>query len=116
MKRVVNRFLVPAATALLARVSGRVSRHRRVHAAGDAGVIFDAHIHVQPWHMVKPEALALNDWLRNYARTINAKFADYAAAFVDAAGNVKPELAKDEVHPSKEGYALMRPIVEAALK
>ncbi|HET7812491.1 MAG TPA: SGNH/GDSL hydrolase family protein [Steroidobacteraceae bacterium] len=64
----------------------------------------------------KPEALALNDWLRSYARTINAKFADYAAPFVDANGNVKPELAKDEVHPSKEGYALMRPIAEAALK
>jgi lysophospholipase L1-like esterase len=64
----------------------------------------------------KPEALALNDWLRSYAKTINAKYADYAAPFVDANGNVKPELAKDEVHPSKEGYALMRPIAEAALK
>jgi lysophospholipase L1-like esterase len=29
---------------------------------------------------------------------------------------VKPELAKDEVHPTQEGYALMRPIAEAALK
>jgi lysophospholipase L1-like esterase len=64
----------------------------------------------------KAEALALNDWMRSYARTINAKFADYAAAFVDANGSVRPELAKDEVHPSKEGYALMRPIAAAAIR
>ena len=64
----------------------------------------------------KPEALALNDWLRSYSKVINAKYADYATPFVDANGNVKPELAKDEVHPTQEGYALMRPIAEAALK
>ena len=64
----------------------------------------------------KAEALAMNDWLRSYAKTINAKFADYATPFVDANGAVKPELAKDEVHPTQEGYALMRPIAEAALK
>ncbi len=64
----------------------------------------------------KPETLALNDWLRSYSKVINAKYADYATPFVDANGNVKPELAKDEVHPSQEGYALMRPIAEAALK
>ena len=64
----------------------------------------------------KPEALALNDWLRSYARQINAKYADYATALSDAQGNVKLELAKDEVHPTKEGYAVMRPIAEAALR
>ena len=38
-------------------------RQRRLHAIGDAGVtrIFDVHIHIQPWEMVKPEALALID-------------------------------------------------------
>ena len=64
----------------------------------------------------KPEALALNDWIRGYARQINARYADYATALSDAQGNVKLELAKDEVHPTKEGYAVMRPIVEAAIK
>jgi lysophospholipase L1-like esterase len=44
------------------------------------------------------------------------KRADYAAALSDAQGNMKLELAKDEVHPTKEGYAVMRPIAEAALK
>ena len=64
----------------------------------------------------KPEALALNDWIRAYAKQINAKYADYAAALSDAQGNVKLELAKDEVHPTKEGYAVMRPIAEAAIR
>jgi lysophospholipase L1-like esterase len=64
----------------------------------------------------KPEALALNEWMRGYAKQINALFADYAAALSDAQGNVKLELAKDEVHPTREGYAAMRPIAEAALR
>ena len=63
----------------------------------------------------KPEALALNDWIRAYAKQINAKYADYAAALSDAQGNVKLELAKDEVHPTKEGYAVMKPIAQAAI-
>jgi lysophospholipase L1-like esterase len=64
----------------------------------------------------KAEARALNDWLRGYAHTINAKYADYATALSDAQGNVKLELAKDEVHPTKEGYAVMRPIAESLLR
>jgi len=71
------------------------------------------------WHpdlQPKAEALAMNEWLRGYAQSIRAKYADYATALSDAQGNVKLELAKDEVHPTKEGYAVMRPIAEAALK
>ena len=64
----------------------------------------------------KTEAVAMNAWMRGYAKSIGAQYADYAAVFVDAQGNVRPELAKDEVHPSKEGYALMRPIAESAIR
>jgi lysophospholipase L1-like esterase len=66
---------------------------------------------VQP----KAEALALNEWMRGYAKQIGAKYADYAAVLTDASGNVKPELAKDEVHPTPAGYAAMRPVAEAAI-
>ena len=66
---------------------------------------------VQP----KAEALAMNQWLRGYAKKIGAQFADYASAFVDAKGDVKLELAQDEVHPTAAGYAVMRPIAEAAI-
>lgn len=46
---------------------------------------------------------------------LGATYADYAAALTDANGNVKLSLAKDEVHPTAEGYAAMRPIAEAAI-
>ena len=70
----------------------------------------------RPEAQPKPEALALNDWLRSYAKQIGAKYADYATALADSQGNVKLELAKDEVHPTKEGYAVMRPIAAAAVR
>jgi lysophospholipase L1-like esterase len=64
----------------------------------------------------KQAAAELNAWLRTYARDTGAKFADYAGAFADAQGNVRLDLAKDEVHPTAAGYALMRPIAEAVLR
>ena len=66
---------------------------------------------VQP----KAAAIALNEWIRGYADGIGAVYADYAAALTDEKGNVKPTLAKDEVHPTPEGYAVMRPIAQAAI-
>jgi lysophospholipase L1-like esterase len=63
----------------------------------------------------KPVAIALNEWMRAYAGEIGAVYADYATALTDANGNVKLSLAKDEVHPTAEGYAAMRPIAEAAI-
>ena len=64
----------------------------------------------------KTEALALNEWMRGYAKQIRAKYADYAAVLTDASGNVKLELAKDEVHPTAAGYAAMRAVAEAAIR
>ncbi len=64
----------------------------------------------------KAAAIALNEWIRGYAKKIGAVYADYVAVLTDAEGNVKPNLAKDEVHPTAEGYAAMRPIAEAAIK
>ncbi|MEJ0084911.1 MAG: GDSL-type esterase/lipase family protein [Pseudomonadota bacterium] len=64
----------------------------------------------------KSAALALNEWMRGYAKRIGAKYADYAAALTDAQGNVRKELAQDEVHPTAAGYAAMRPIAETAIR
>jgi lysophospholipase L1-like esterase len=64
----------------------------------------------------KPEALALNEWMRGYAKQIGGKYADYAAVLTDASGNVKLDLAKDEVHPTAAGYAAMRAVAEAAIR
>ena len=51
----------------------------------------------------------MNDWLRGYAKQIGATFADYAAVLSDGKGGVNLDIAKDEVHPTAEGYAAMRP-------
>jgi lysophospholipase L1-like esterase len=69
----------------------------------------------RPEAQPKPEALALNEWMRGYAKRIGATYADYAAALVDANGDVKTELAKDQVHPTAAGYAAMRTVAEAAI-
>ena len=70
----------------------------------------------RPEAQPKSAAVAMNEWMRGYAKSIGAKYADYAAVLTDAQGNVKTELAKDEVHPGKEGYAAMRPVAEAAIR
>ena len=63
----------------------------------------------------KAVAIALNEWMRGYAKEIGATYADYAAALSDVDWNVKLGFAKDEVHPTAAGYAAMRPIAEAAI-
>jgi lysophospholipase L1-like esterase len=70
----------------------------------------------KPSAQPKAAALAMNEWLRSYAKQIGAKYADYAAVLTDASGAVKPEFARDEVHPTPAGYAAMRPVAEAALR
>ena len=69
----------------------------------------------KPEAQPKPEALAMNEWLRQYAKQVGAKYADYAAVLTDANGDVKLDLAKDQVHPTAAGYAAMRPVAEAAI-
>lgn len=71
-----------------------------------------------PWRaQVTPagQIIALNAWLRDFARTRGAAFADYHAALADDAGAMKPGLAADGVHPNAAGYALMEPIARAAI-
>ena len=58
---------------------------------------------------------ALNAWIRAYAAERGATLADYTRALDDGAGGMRPGLAYDGVHPTREGYALMEPIVVATL-
>ncbi len=64
----------------------------------------------------RESVLALNEWLRGYAQKIRAQFADYAAVLSDGQGGVRLDLAKDQVHPTAEGYTAMRRIAEAAIR
>lgn len=59
--------------------------------------------------------IALNGWIQGYAKAIGAIYADYHSAMSDGRGGMKPGLASDEVHPTTEGYEVMRPIAEHAI-
>jgi lysophospholipase L1-like esterase len=59
--------------------------------------------------------VALNGWIRGYAKAIGATYADYHGAMADEKNGMKPGLASDEVHPTAKGYEVMRPIAAQAI-
>lgn len=62
-----------------------------------------------------PTVIAYADWVRRYAAEQNLVLADYYPVLATQEGALKPELGPDGVHPNKAGYALMKPILEAAI-
>jgi lysophospholipase L1-like esterase len=64
-----------------------------------------------------PEQIrALNDWIKQYTAEQGHTYLDYYAATVDDKGMLKDELSNDGLHPNAKGYAVMAPLVEAAIK
>ncbi|MGH8131922.1 MAG: SGNH/GDSL hydrolase family protein [Steroidobacteraceae bacterium] len=62
-----------------------------------------------------PKILALNDWLKRYARARHLIFVDYYSALTDGELGIRPSFAPDGVHPSLEGYQVMMPLAEAGI-
>jgi len=58
---------------------------------------------------------ALNAALKQYATTQGLGYLDYYSAMSNAAGGLDPALAKDGVHPTAAGYAIMAPLAEQAI-
>jgi lysophospholipase L1-like esterase len=58
----------------------------------------------------------MNSWISSYAKLVGARYADYHSAMSNGKGGMKPGLSSDEVHPTAAGYAVMRPIAEAAIR
>ena len=58
----------------------------------------------------------LNTWMKEYATTAGFTYLDYHSALVDADGMMRDGLSNDGVHPTPAGYAVMAPLVSAALK
>jgi lysophospholipase L1-like esterase len=63
----------------------------------------------------RPWVAALNRWLRDYAAARHLTYADYHAALAGPGDAMKPGLSNDGVHPNSAGYAVMRPLLDAAL-
>ena len=69
----------------------------------------------QPDLKPAPRIAALNDWMREYARRNGLTYIDYHAALRGAGGELKPALGNDGVHPNRDGYVVMKRLVEPAL-
>jgi lysophospholipase L1-like esterase len=72
-----------------------------------------------PWRREVETAktiISLNEWIHSYAGQIGATYADYHRAMSDMKGGMKPGLSSDEVHPTAEGYAVMRSIAATAIR
>lgn len=64
----------------------------------------------------KDSVLALNIWIRKYAAEQNLVLAEYFPAMATPDSAMKPDLTFDGVHPNKAGYAVLKPITQAAMK
>lgn len=59
--------------------------------------------------------VAINAWLRDFAREEGLVYADYHGALAGPGGQLPAQYSDDGVHPNAAGYAAMRPVAEAAL-
>jgi lysophospholipase L1-like esterase len=62
-----------------------------------------------------PTILEINAWLKAFCVKEGCTYLDYYSALVDEKGAMKPGLAKDGVHPTGAGYAIMGPLAESAI-
>jgi len=61
------------------------------------------------------DVVALAVWVKRFATENDLVLADYYSVLTTSEGGLKPELGPDGVHPNKAGYALMKPILDAAI-
>ena len=59
---------------------------------------------------------ALNAWMKKYAAAEGHVYLDYFSAMLDQSGLLRTELSGDDLHPNAQGYAIMAPLAEAAIK
>lgn len=71
-----------------------------------------------PWSPGKEPANAiieLNSALQFYAETHDITFVDFHTPMKDKRNGLRLELGEDGVHPNKDGYLVMEPLVSAAI-
>jgi len=72
-----------------------------------------------PWNpSLRPasEIVKMNRWLRSYAAKSGSRYIDYHSVLTDSTGGFRSELSNDGVHPNRDGYAAMRPLLLGAIR
>lgn len=59
--------------------------------------------------------IALNKMIKEYSEAKGHIYLDYFSKMADERNGLPKKYAKDEVHPTVEGYKVMEPLVEAAI-
>ena len=73
-------------------------------------------LYIQTVSRPPAKILAMNDWLKKYAAQNGYTYLDYFSAMVDGKGFIKDGITFDGLHPNTQGYAIMTPLAEAAIK
>lgn len=63
-----------------------------------------------------PKIIRLNEMIQNYANSHGIVYLDYYSSMVDDRKGLPKKLSGDGVHPNKQGYEIMAPLAEAAIK
>ena len=63
-----------------------------------------------------PQIRALNSWMQQYAAEQKLVYVDYHAALAGQDGGLPEALGNDGVHPNRDGYVIMRSVLEKALQ
>ena len=72
-----------------------------------------------PWRQsIKPaeKVRKLNALLQSYSYENKLAYVDYYSTMVNDSHGLKKELGEDGIHPNKNGYLIMEPILEKAIK
>ena len=69
----------------------------------------------QPALKPAPRIAELNAWLRAFAAESHAEYVDYFGALAGPEHELPAKFSNDGVHPNTAGYAVMRPLAEAAI-
>ena len=62
-----------------------------------------------------PRIEELNTWLRQYANDFGLAYIDYYSALAGPNGELRADLGNDGVHPNRDGYVIMRRLLETQL-
>jgi len=61
------------------------------------------------------EIVALNAWIKDYAKAHDIVYLDYYSAMLDDHQMLRQDLTVDGLHPNAAGYAIMQPLAEKAI-